>query len=42
MRRIELGTTPRTAYGDRGAALVEFAMLMPLLLMLVLGIIDFG
>ena len=27
---------------DRGAAMVEFAMILPLLLMLVVGIIEFG
>lgn len=29
-------------HGERGTAAVEFALLMPLLLLLVLGVIDFG
>ena len=33
---------PRRGRSDRGAALVEFALLMPFLLLLVLGIIEFG
>ena len=28
--------------GERGASLVEFALIMPLLLILVLGIVEFG
>lgn len=42
MTRQEFNTSRDSKPTDRGAALVEFALLMPLLLLLVLGIVDFG
>ncbi len=38
----ELGTKKTAKGSDRGAALLEFAMLLPLLLLVMLGIVDFG
>jgi len=32
----------RKTYRDRGAALVEFALVLPLLLLLIFGVIEFG
>ena len=39
LRRGETGTR---AQGDDGAALVEFALVMPLLFLLLFGIVEFG
>jgi Flp pilus assembly protein TadG len=42
MHRVRNGDHLRGGGGERGAAAVEFALLLPLLLLLVFGIIDFG
>ncbi|HIE21686.1 MAG TPA: pilus assembly protein, partial [Acidimicrobiia bacterium] len=36
------GFLKRKPRDDRGAALIEFALLMPLLIILILGIVEFG
>ena len=41
-RRAERGPAPRRARGDDGAAMVEAAIVMPLLMLLVFGIIEWG
>ena len=39
MNRTKVARAPR---GDRGAAAVEFALVLPLLIAMILGMIDFG
>lgn len=41
-RELELRNRARAGTRDRGAALVEFALLMPLLIIIILGIVEFG
>jgi TadE-like protein len=42
MRRLSKWSLPRIRRDDRGQALVEFALVAPLFLMLVIGVIQFG
>jgi Flp pilus assembly protein TadG len=42
MQRHETHATPARLSGDSGAALVEFALIAPLLFLIVFGIIEFG
>lgn len=42
VRRTHGGRRARRGRGERGAALIEFALLAPVLIALLLGIIDFG
>lgn len=42
MRRSDRGRPGRRHTGQRGAAMVEFALIMPVFLLLVMGVIDFG
>lgn len=39
---LDYATTHRKTGGDRGVTAVEFAIILPLLLMLIFGIIEFG
>jgi len=42
MQQKMLGARPRLSEGERGAALIEFALVLPLVLLLLFGMIDFG
>jgi Flp pilus assembly protein TadG len=42
MQQKMLGARPRLDEGERGAALIEFALILPLVLLLLFGMIDFG
>ncbi len=42
MRRFQGGRQPNPHHRQRGAAAVEFALIVPILLSLLLGVIDFG
>jgi hypothetical protein len=42
MQRNVLGARPRLNEGERGAALVEFVLVLPLVLLLLFGMVDFG
>ncbi len=42
MQQKVLGARPRLSEGERGAALIEFALVLPLVLLLLFGMIDFG
>jgi TadE-like protein len=42
MQRYVVGARPRLNEGERGAALVEFVLVLPLVLLLLFGMVDFG
>jgi len=40
--RVQRGGTVRLRQGEQGAAVVEFALVLPILMMFVFGIVEFG